>query len=753
MGRRRDGFGATPPHIARVTYANSRTAGAPGASLGLDGALRLLDDRLRGALAEAERRFGPSAAADPYRGLYLAPNEVEAELDRPAGTPVFPAPFPEALTTAALGAPQVARLRDAFALTPFDIAVLIIAAAPELDLRYERVFAVLHDDVTRRRLSVDLALDLLCESREEKLLRRSHFTADAPLVRAGLIALTTDPNRRGSSLLPCEIEIAPPLAGYLLGASGPAPHLRPLLLPDPERSDRSPLSAPERQRLARALYAHGVDGSSVRILFRGGDGSGRHATARYLAARLGTRLLPLDAGRGGSDGARTLRLMREALLEAHLQGWVVYLEGVDEVAVDCGKAIHRSLMEALRSHPGPLVISGSLEAHASGDEFPDALVVEFPPTSVRRRRAAWRRALTEAGFRITSASLRTLAERFELTPRQVHRAVTVTLRGMDGERGQPGGHSRADAADRRLVEALFAASRAQTGEALTRHAKRLQPAFGFDDLILPPDGRRQLEELCERVRHRHQVLERWDFRSKLPLGSGLCALFSGPSGTGKTMAAQVVARELGLELHRIDLSQVVSKYIGETEKSLSRVFEEAEGSNSILFFDEADTLFGKRSEVKDAHDRYANLEVGYLLQRIEEHPGITILATNLRQNLDEAFVRRLAFHIHFPIPEEDDRIRIWEGIFPARAPRSESLDLPFLGNRFRVSGGNIRNAAVAAAFLAAEEETPISTRHVVLAMRREYQKMGKACVDSDFAPYHHVLEGAVSKNGSHGGAS
>jgi SpoVK/Ycf46/Vps4 family AAA+-type ATPase len=222
------------------------------------------------------------------------------------------------------------------------------------------------------------------------------------------------------------------------------------------------------------------------------------------------------------------------------------------------------------------------------------------------------------------------------------------------------------------------------------------------------------------------VLHQWGFDSKLSLGKGTNALFSGPSGTGKTMAAEIVAGELGLDLYKIDLSGVVSKYIGETEKNLDRIFNAAENANAILFFDEADALFGKRSEVRDSHDRYANIEISYLLQKMEEYPGLTILATNLRQNLDDAFVRRLAFMVHFPFPDETSRQQIWQGVWPKQTPLHTEVDLDLFARRFKLSGGSIKNMALAAAFLAADEDTPVNMSHLYRAARREYQKMGKA---------------------------
>ncbi|MCC6420066.1 MAG: ATP-binding protein, partial [Gemmataceae bacterium] len=217
------------------------------------------------------------------------------------------------------------------------------------------------------------------------------------------------------------------------------------------------------------------------------------------------------------------------------------------------------------------------------------------------------------------------------------------------------------------------------------------------------------------------------------LGRGVSALFSGPSGTGKTLAAEVIAHELGLDLYRIDLSTVVSKYIGETERNLERVFSAAENANVILFFDEADAIFGRRSEVRDSHDRYANLEISYLLQRMEQYEGLAILATNLRENLDPAFVRRLHAIVTFSLPDEAQRRQLWRNHLPAAAPCEADLDLGHLAARFRLSGASIKNCTLAAAFLAAADEAPIGMAHLLRAVQREHQKMGRVLSDADLA--------------------
>ena len=266
----------------------------------------------------------------------------------------------------------------------------------------------------------------------------------------------------------------------------------------------------------------------------------------------------------------------------------------------------------------------------------------------------------------SDADLPAVAAKFRFTGGQISDAA-ATARNLARWRDPEDGHVTATD--------LYAASRLQSNRKLADLARKITPHYTWPDIVLPADRMAQLREICNTVKYRAQVYDAWGFDRKLALGKGLNVLFAGPSGTGKTMAAEIIAGELGLDLYKIDLSTVVSKYIGETEKNLARIFAEAETSNAILFFDEADALFGKRSEVRDAHDRYANIEIAYLLQKMEEYEGVVILATNLRKNMDDAFVRRVHFTVEFPFPAEADRRRIWEQIWPAETPRSPELDL------------------------------------------------------------------------------
>ena len=257
--------------------------------------------------------------------------------------------------------------------------------------------------------------------------------------------------------------------------------------------------------------------------------------------------------------------------------------------------------------------------------------------------------------------------------------------------------------------------------------------------MLPPRELQQLREICNSVVHWPKVHGDWGFRRKLGHGRALAALFTGRSGTGKTMAASIIARALELDLYKIDLAAVVSKYIGETEKNLDRIFAEGQTSNAVLFFDEADALFGKRSEVKDAHDRYANIEVAFLLQRIEAYEGLVVLASNLARNIDEAFARRMRHTVEFPFPDAAHREQIWRGVFPREAPLAADVDFGFLAQRFDIAGGSIRNVALAAAFLAAEDDSEIGMPHLIRAMAREMQKLGRLPARADFGGYYDLI--------------
>jgi SpoVK/Ycf46/Vps4 family AAA+-type ATPase len=334
--------------------------------------------------------------------------------------------------------------------------------------------------------------------------------------------------------------------------------------------------------------------------------------------------------------------------------------------------------------------------------------METPPFAARR--LAWRAAV---GSAVADEELDALAARYRYTCREIEAAVTLAR-----------SHAGARNADLSYADVVWA-SRGRSSARLGGLARVVTPRARWEELVLPDDTIAQLREICVHVRQRPRVLHEWGFDRRLTLGKGLYALFVGPSGTGKTLAAEVIAGSLGLDLVRVDLAAVVSKYIGETEKNLERIFRSAEGGDAVLFFDEADALFGRRSEIKDAHDRYANIEVDFLLQRLEQYEGVVILASNLAQNIDESFTRRMQFTVEFPFPTEPLRLAIWRNHFPPETPIERDLDFPYMAHEFKIAGGHIRKIVLNAAFLAADDGGVVGMKHLLKATRREYERMGK----------------------------
>jgi SpoVK/Ycf46/Vps4 family AAA+-type ATPase len=375
------------------------------------------------------------------------------------------------------------------------------------------------------------------------------------------------------------------------------------------------------------------------------------------------------------------------------------------------------------------ILAGPSDQPLRGQGVLGLLEVDFPIPGHADRQECWREALRRRGTQIAEHELDGLAGRFRLTPDQIADAVEAAANAARRRR----------LAAEPTVEELYAAARNRSDASLAGVARKIEPSHSWDQLALPDETSELLHDMCRQIVERHQVLDEWGFGRRFTLGKGVSGLFTGPSGTGKTTAADIIANELGLDLFKIDLSGVVSKFIGETEKNLDRIFRAAENGNAILFFDEADAIFGKRSEVRDSHDRYANIEIAYLLQQMEQYEGVAILATNLRQNMDEAFCRRLQFIVEFPFPDEEQRARIWPLLFPDECERDKTIDFDLFAHQFRITGGSIKNIVLGAAFLAAGDRAPVGTPHLLRALRREYQKMGKVLTDAEVAPFEELV--------------
>ncbi|MEW6732883.1 MAG: ATP-binding protein [Acidobacteriota bacterium] len=587
------------------------------------------------------------------------------------------------------GSSSLDTLRTAFGLSNFELEVILLCAGVELDSTFAQLCAVAQGESQRTLPTFGLALAVLPEAHWSALI------PTAPLRRWRLVEVGT-----GDTLTNSQLRIDERILHYLTGISYLDIRLQGLI----ERvihPTSLPLSHRELAQKVVDCWSRSMEAPGWPVIHLCGDEQvGKQAMAAFACATLGLQLHVLR----GAD-VPVVVTEREALFrlwerEAVLSNSALLLD-YDES--DNSRAIY-SFIENVR---GMLLIA-SREPLRIWKRQVIRLDVNKP--SATEQQYLWQEALGSLASQL-DGQLEVLVSQFSLGVQGINAASAHLQGGLSNGREKP------------LSVMLWDSCRTQARSRLDDLAQRIEAVAGWDDLVVPDPQRNTLHDVVAHVRQRAKVYERWGFATKGTRGLGISALFAGASGTGKTMAAEVLANELRLDLYRIDLSQVVSKYIGETEKNLRRVFEAAEEGGSILLFDEADALFGKRSEVKDSHDRYANIEVSYLLQRMETYRGLSILTTNMKTALDTAFLRRIRFIVQFPFPDVAQRAEIWRRVFPSNTP-TENLDINKLA-RLNVTGGNIRNIALNAAFLAADANEPVRMLHLLRAANTEYAKLEK----------------------------
>jgi AAA+ superfamily predicted ATPase len=601
----------------------------------------------------------------------------------------------------------LAHAKRSFDLAGAEWEALLLALAAEIDVRAALAIAMANGHVGRPRPTLGLAVALAGEPATATVacLARPAF-ADVLLELEGDGPLSTRSVRIPPALLPRLTGEEPRSA-----ASAPA---------DPQLIERLVLLPHTREALLtwstalrNAVVARGA--APRPLLLVGERGGGRTAAAR---AAVGAAGLPLVVARvlDPSDLSALAAGRREARWHDAALLVEIEAEHVDAPA----------LWTALPAGGRPLVVVAprALREAIAAAAPEEPAVVPIPDLAASDRALVWA-AMLPAGSAVDTTVTAELAGRFRFPPATVHRVVRRAV--ADASLSAPSQR----ALDRTR---LLRAARERGTESIGRLAERLPTSFRRSDLVVPTTVEEELDLAVAWVTHRSRVMDEWGFGRESPRGQGLAALFAGPPGTGKTMAAQVLASELEMDLYRVDLSRVVSKYIGETEKNLAAVFDDATASGVALLFDEGDALFGKRGEVQHAHDRHANLEVGYLLQRMEDHEGVVILATNRLQDLDPAFLRRFRIAITFPVPGPGDRLRIWRAHLPAPST-DEELGLEQLAEAFELAGGEIRNATLAAAFLAAADGTAIRRAHLQRAVRRELRKAGRIVDERLFPPF------------------
>ncbi len=704
----------------------------------------------------AWRRTLPENQSSQFPGLFISDGEINALLDSaPKAKPGLNRADEETLadTSETLRAQiterkqaalqkgiflALPRLARCFGLSPFEEHVVLLCLAPELDRKYEKLYAYLQDDIARKRPSLDLAIRLFCRRWEDELEAHRSFSPHGPLFRAHLIYRS----EKDESLLTRILKPDDAVIGFLLGIGQTDRDLAAWTRLVTQHADFRELRWPEslKIQLLCSVQSHLTETSRAdrKLIyhFHGASGTGKKSLASAVCREISAPLLVADL-RLIIEGSPAIEdALRKVYREGILLPAAIYLDHFDVLLGEDSKTwtfrqtISRYIDEfswlTFLATESPWEPGGLFGTHRF-------LSIELPAPDLVQRAQLWENLSRGVVFEDT-VDWGEVAAKFRLTPGKIQDALVsagnyVFLRS--------GGTTPLTAED------VHRGCRAQSNQKLSRLSRKLSPRnYSWSDITLPAKALAQLREIRAQVKHRRTVYGAWGFDDKFGHGRGLCALFHGPSGTGKTMAAEIMARELDLEAYKIDLSTVVSKYIGETEKNLAAIFQEAETSNAILFFDEADALFGKRSEVKDAHDRYANIEINYLLQRIEEFEGLVILATNFRKNIDDAFFRRMQFAVEFPFPNEVHRYRIWHQHFPSSAPVADDVDFNFLAKRFNITGGNIKNIVVNAAFLAAANSGVIHMEDLIRATKREYEKIGRMCTETEFAPYQHYLREA-----------
>ncbi|NEO88351.1 MAG: ATP-binding protein [Spirulina sp. SIO3F2] len=585
-------------------------------------------------------------------------------------------------------------LAQQLGLTLFEQLLLLLGVGMELDLQMAQLYGQILGYERPSSPTFALALALFPQADWQAL------TTHSPLLRWQLLELAPHP-----TLVQAPLKLQPRILAVLLGSVEHNSDLTPWVQPVPSMPHPSELAPFYQPLVQAAIQSWDVTPAQVGPLLQrpmlqlcGGDALVKTRLGGAIGQACGGELWRWSAPTFPTNPTELAQVQQRWQCEALLNNHILLIE-CDRLSSLEQQAALTQFVEGLET---PVILSSREPQHF---EYRRSQVFEVKPLPYDQKHQLWQQYLGERAAQFKGA-LDPLIAQFNLNSSQIRAVCAAVSPGTDDLPGQ-----------------LWNLCRQQSRSRLEQRAQRLHCRATWADLVLPSREQQVLEAVTMQVRQRAKVYQDWGFAEKGDRGLGLAVLFAGASGTGKTMAAEVLANELRLDLYRIDLSAVVSKYIGETEKNLAQIFDAAETGGVVLLFDEADALFGKRTEVKDSHDRHANIEVSYLLQRMEAFRGLAILTTNLKDSLDQAFVRRLRFIVNFPFPDRAARSRIWQRIFPAKTP-TQGLDFELLGN-LDVAGGSIRAIALNAAFMAADADEVVMMEHILAAAKLEYQKMGR----------------------------
>jgi hypothetical protein len=635
-----------------------------------------------------------------------------------------------------LSIPYLSRI---FGLTPFEQKAIVICLAIEVDRKYESAYELLQREGTGKYPTPDLIATLVSQSAEERQSVYSAFD-NAGALRKWFLQ-KQDSNPKWGTMLNQPLKLEQRIVRFITN-SGTLPDFMEeyaTLIP----SSRSPVALIGNTDIQSKLTTWisnrlgQPDQAQLPLLISlwGKQGSGKITQVTHACQFFNEPMLVIDMIKLARDSQDLSALMDNVYREATIQQAVLVLSQFQAVIRSGERGLVGLAMDILDelSQMGGIVFLLSEEPCQPLDRYNRIdLELEIAPLQDEERAEAWKRLAT--AYEVDDAiDWEALSARFLFNPGQMANALRVakTLSEWNSV-----GETTSPISWHDMIQASYK----QTHHTLGSKSKRLSPKNSWNELILPAVQKDKLQHACNHIQYKHTVYGRWGFNKKLSYGTGISLLFSGPPGTGKTMASEIVAKELDMEIYKIDLSQIISKYIGETEKNLSEIFDEAQASYAVLFFDEADALFGKRSEVKDSHDKNANTEVAYLLQKMEEYRGISILATNYLQNMDEAFLRRINYVIRFPFPDEKQRETIWQHVFPVQTPLEKDLDFGFLARKLQMAGGSIKNIALTSAFLASGQEEKIGMKHIFKAYQYELDKTNRALTKDDLGEYAYLYD-------------
>lgn len=700
---------------------------------------------IRSEISRTDGRVG-AAIVDEFAGLYVSQDQIDRYLAEPSSDRDRDTARPHAEELRSMRAAldrrvqmseaagvdlRLALLARTFELNDLVRTALLCCVAAELDVGMSRLFAYLQDDATKKRPTFGLLARLTMQRAADPVGARELFAPSSPLLRHRLLEPLTDTLE--APFTATEARVATGLIDFLVGVDQLPPVLAEAvdLIVATDNLEGLAYQRHHRAIVEELLRCRRAKGTLPFCYVGGPAGAGRGLIVKALGAAIGKNILRVRVAKLPTTSVGVENVGHLLARDARLRNSLVLLEGADEAADegDREKARGGVLVAALHALNGCEVVATGTAAPAELRRRlrvrPLAFELGYP--SPGEAGEIWRHLLPPH----IAADIPMLAGKFRFTPGQIAQAIDVAMMAAPRDTTGRPDISSAD---------LHARCRDEAESGLHLLCQKIVPRHCWADIVLPADTQAQLQEICRWAKHRSQVYEDWGFGARRGPGAGLTILFSGGSGTGKTMSAEIIADELQLDLFRVDLSRIVSKYIGETEKNLSRIFAQNSSNNCILFFDEADALFGKRTEVKDAHDRYANIEINYLLAEMELYQGVIIISTNMKGNIDQAFIRRFSHVVEYPMPNERLREAIWRKSFPSRTPLAADVDFVFLAQKFNLSGGNIKNIALSSAFLASADGGEVITmHHVILATKREYQKLGRVCSRSDFGQHYALV--------------